>query len=312
VVAADLDEDGKTDLFVANDKSANFLFRNLGGLRFAETAHEAGVAGSAEGGYQAGMGVAAGDLDGDGRLDLLVTNYYGESVSEFRNFGGWVFIDRTQASGLGALSRSRLGFGIGAFDANNDGRLDLLTADGHTDDLGDTPFRMPMQLLMGAPEGRVEDFTSAAGPALTRERLGRGLAVGDLDNDGRFDALVVDQNQPIAVLHNNTPRHGHWIGFRLEGTQANRDGVGSVVSMDASRKRMVGQRVGGGSYLSAHDPRLHFGLGRADHVEAVEVAWPSGKIDRYPRLAADRYYLIREGAADPVALPAAPGWPQRR
>ncbi|MFO0910396.1 MAG: CRTAC1 family protein [Isosphaeraceae bacterium] len=312
VVAADLDEDGKIDLFVANDKSANFLFRNLGGFKFSEIAHEAGVAGNAEGGYQAGMGVASGDFDDDGKLDLFVTNYYGESVSEFRNFGGWVFIDRTQASGLGALSRTRLGFGVGLFDVNNDSRPDLLTANGHTDDLGDTPYRMPMQLLLGMPEGRFQDATTQAGSALTRPRLGRGLAIGDLDNDGRIDALVVDQNQPIAMLHNTTPRVGHWIGFVLAGTTSNRDGVGAIVSVDATRRRHSAQRLGGGSYLAANDARVHFGLGRADRVDEVEVDWPSGKISRYPRLAADRYYLIREGAAEAVALPLSPGWHQRR
>ncbi|MFO0951926.1 MAG: FG-GAP-like repeat-containing protein [Isosphaeraceae bacterium] len=173
VVAADLDEDGKVDLFVANDKSANFFFHNLGGLKFEEVAHASGLAGNAEGGYQAGMGVACGDLDGDGRLDLAVTNYYGESTTFYHNEGGGLFTDRTAASGLGPASRLRLGFGAAMLDAQNDGRLDLVTANGHTDDLGDRPYRMPAQLLLGPGEGRLVDATDAAGPDFARPRRPR-------------------------------------------------------------------------------------------------------------------------------------------
>ena len=164
VVAADLDDDGRIDLFVANDKSANFLFRNLGEFRFEEVGHTSGVAANAEGGYQAGMGVAYGDLDGDGRSDLAVTNYYGESTTLYQNLGAGIFTDRTTASGLAAASRLLLGFGIAFLDVNNDGRLDLLTANGHTDDLGDTPYRMPAQLLAGVGDGRLIDISERVGP----------------------------------------------------------------------------------------------------------------------------------------------------
>ena len=297
VVAADLDEDGKVDLFVANDKSANFLFRNLGGMRFEEVAHAAGVAGSAEGGYQAGMGVDCGDLDGDGRPDVVVTNYYGESTSYFHNEGGGSFSDHTGPSGLGGASRLRLGFGVALFDANNDGRLDVFTANGHTDDLGDVPYRMPVQLLLGAGGGRLRDVTASAGPALGVARLGRGLAAGDLDNDGKTDVLVVGQNEPLALLRNVSDNAGHWLTFRLEGGPSNRDGVGAVVTVKAGGRTTVVRRTGGGGYQSAGDPRSHVGLGAATRADDVEVRWPSGRVDRFRDLPADEIYVLTEGAA---------------
>ena len=163
VVAADLDDDGRIDLFVANDQSANYLYRNLGGFRFEESAQVAGVAANAEGGYQAGMGVACGDLDGDGRPDLAVTNFYGESTTFFHNLGQGVFADQTAAIGLAAPSRYLLGFGIAFLDVDNDGRLDLMTANGHVNDYRPSfPYTMPIQLLRGA-EG-VDCSTSRPGP----------------------------------------------------------------------------------------------------------------------------------------------------
>jgi tetratricopeptide (TPR) repeat protein len=304
VVAADLDNDGRVDLFVANDKSANFLFRNLGHWRFEEVAHAAGVAAGAAGGYQAGMGVACGDLGGDGRADLLVTNYYGESATFYQNQGGGVFTDRTAASGLGAASRLLLGFGVTFLDVNNDGRLDVLMANGHTDDLGDTPYRMPAQLLAGVGGGRLLDLTATAGPAIPVPHVGRGLASGDLDNDGRPDALLVAQNEPLVYLHNRTERSGHWVLFRLEGRFSNRDAVGARVALQAGRRHLVAERYGGGSYQSASDPRLHFGLGGEKRIEAVEVKWPSGRVDRFRDLEADAIYRLREG--DPGAVKSRP------
>ena len=186
VVAADFDDDGLVDLFVANDLTANFLFRNQGGWRFQESGAESGVATNAEGGFLAGMGIACGDLDGDGRLDLAVTNFYGESTTFYKNLGGGQFIDHTAAIGLGAPSRYLLGFGAAFLDANNDGRLDLATANGHVNDLGPhVPFAMPAQLLLGEAGGRLTDVSQRAGAPWLVPRVGRGLAVGDLDNDDR-------------------------------------------------------------------------------------------------------------------------------
>ena len=304
VVAADLDGDGRTDLFVANDMSANYFWRNLGGLKFEEAGHLAGLAGSGDGGYRAGMGVARGDLDGDGLIDLAVTNFFGESTSVYRHLGSGMFAETADATGIGAASRPLLGFGVAAFDADNDGRLDLATANGHVNDLRPHfPFLMPAQLLVGLGGGRFDDASARAGACWNVLRMGRGLAAGDLDNDGRVDLLLVSQNQPLAYFHNGTDRAGHALTLGLEGRESNRDGVSARVRVTAGGRTVVVDRFGGGSYLSSSDPRLHFGLGDARHAELVEVFWPSGRTDRHSDLAADTGYLLREGDRLPLPLP---------
>jgi tetratricopeptide (TPR) repeat protein len=305
VVAADLDGDGRIDLSVANDLSANYLFRNRGGFTFEEVGQAAGVAANAAGGYQAGMGVACGDQNGDGLPDLAVTNFFGESTSLFHNLGSGLFADRTAGVGLAAPSRYLLGFGIAFLDANNDGRLDLMTANGHISDYRpDLPYAMPAQLLIGGERGRLTDVSAQAGPPFRVPLLGRGLAAGDLDNDGRVDALIVAQDEPLVYFHNRTAG-GHFVTILLEGTASNRDAVGAQVTVESGGRRQVSQRLGGGTYQSAGDPRLHFGLGGSTRVEFLEVRWPSGRVDRYAGLAADRGYDLREG--DPEARPLK-GW----
>jgi tetratricopeptide (TPR) repeat protein len=302
VVAADLDDDGRIDLFVANDMTANLFFRNLGGLRFEEIGHTAGVACNAEGGYQAGMGVACGDLDRDGRPDLAVTNFFGESTTFYRNLDHAMFTDATSAVGLKAPSRFLLGFGITFLDVDNDGCLDLATANGHIHDLRPkVPHAMPAQLLMSNPKGRLTDVTEQTGAPWTVPRIGRGLARADLDNDGRIDLLLVAQNSPMAYFHNRTKQTGHFLTVRLEGTQSNRDAIGAKLVVTAGGQRQTAWRLGGGSYASAEDPRLHFGLGPAERIEEIEVHWPSGRVDHFRDLPADTGYLIRE--AQPAALP---------
>jgi predicted Zn-dependent protease len=305
VVAADLDGDGLIDLFVANDSTANFLFHNLGGFRFEEVGHSAGVAANAEGGYQAGMGIACGDLDGDGLPDLAVTNFYGESTTFFHNLGHGLFADHGAAIGLAAPSRYFLGFGAAFFDANNDGRLDLLTANGHVSDTRPLfPYAMAPQLYLGDDSGHLAEVTAQAGPPFQQLYVGRGLAVGDIDNDGRLDAIMVAQNEPPVYFHNQTERSsGHFVTFRLEGTKSNRDGVGCSVAIVSPNRRQVRQRMGGGSFQSAADPRLHFGLGRSDHIDAVEVKWPSGQLDRFQDVAVDQNYRLIEGATAPTRIP---------
>jgi hypothetical protein len=248
------------------------------------------------------MGIACGDLDGDGRLDLAVTNFFGESTSFFRNLGGGLFADRTAAIGLAAPSRYLLGFGAAFLDANKDGWLDLITANGNVmDSRPQAPYAMPMQLLLGGPRGRLVDVSARSGPPFLVPHLGRGLAAGDLDNDGRVDVLVVAQNEPLVYLHNQTDG-GHFVTIHLEGTASNRDAVGARVTLSAGGRRRVAQRVGGGSYQSASDPRLHFGLGGARCVEWLEVRWPSGRVDRHEDLAPDAAYLVREGDPQPSPL----------
>jgi hypothetical protein len=297
VLAADLDDDNKIDLYVANDMSANYLFHNLGGFRFEETGQVAGAAASADGLYKSGMGIACGDLDGDGALDLAVTNFYGESTTFFRNVGRGLFVDQTAVIGLQAPSRPLLGFGVAFLDVNNDGWLDLLSTNGHVfDGRPRIPWTMPLQLLVGGPGGHLTDVSDRAGAPFGRLHLGRGLAVGDLDNDGRLDAVVLNQNQPLVYLHNRTEPSGHFIRFSLEGTRSNRDAVGARVTITCGGRRRMSERVGGGSYQSASDPRLHFGLGAAREVESIEVRWPSGQVDHHAGLTADGEYRLREGA----------------
>ena len=302
VVAADLDDDGRIDLYVANDMSPNYLFHNLGGFRFEEVGESAGVAVSADGVFKSGMGIACGDLDGDGLPDLVVTNFFGESTSFYRNLGKGLFADETARVGLLAASRPLLGFGIAVPDLNNDGRLDILSTNGHVlDERPRVPLAMPLELLIGSQRGMFTDVTDKAGEPFKQLHLGRGLAVGDVDNDGRVDAIVLNQNEPLVYLRNDTEDGGHFITFDVEGTKSNRDAVGARVTITSGGRPQMSERIGGGSYQSANDPRLHFGLGPAQLVESIDVRWPSGKVDHHEGLATDCEYRLREGAK-PVKL----------
>jgi tetratricopeptide (TPR) repeat protein len=301
VVAADVNDDNLVDLFVANDGTANFLFLNKGGFRFEETALTSGVAGNASGGFQAGMGVACGDLDGDGRPDLMVTNFYGEGTTLYRNLGRDLFTDDSSSAGIGLASRYLLGFGIALVDVGNRGRLDVVTTNGHVNDNRPFyPYAMPARLYANRPSAsgfKLVDVSDQAGPPWLVPRVGRGLAAGDLDNDGRVDVLIVAQNEPLAYFHNLSESRGHFVTFRLEGVKSNRDGVGARVAVVSDGHRQVLMRQGGGSYQSAHDTRLHFGLGESARVDSLEVGWPCGHVDHWSALAADTGYLLREGSA---------------
>jgi tetratricopeptide (TPR) repeat protein len=306
VVAADVNDDRLVDLFVANDGTANYLFLNKGGFRFEDVAPLSGVAGNASGGYQAGMGVASGDLDGDGRPELMVTNFYGEGTTLYRNLGDGLFTDISSAAGIGLASRYLLGFGMAMADVTNRGRLDVMITYGHVND--NRPYylyAMPARLYQARTEGgfRLVDVSETAGLPWQVQRVGRGLAAGDLDNDGRIDALILAQNEPLAYFHNHTANPGHFVTFGLVGTRSNRDGVGARVTVTANGRTQVAWRSGGGSYQSANDPRLHFGLGTASRVETVEVLWPSGRVDRWKDLSADLGYRLVEGRTEAAPLP---------
>ncbi len=262
MVIADFDGDGRSDVYVANDMTANFLFHSLGDFRFEEIGESAGVASGGEGGYRAGMGVACGDANGDGRPELAVTNFYGESTSLFVNLGGGLFGDRTAASGLAAPTRYVLGFGASFLDADNDGRLDLAQSNGHVNDnRPGMPYAMTAQLFFGDGFGRFVDVSQRAGEPWQVPRVGRGLAVGDLDNDGRLDLLVVADRENLAYLHNLGPA-GHFVVVGLEGRTpgSNCDAVGARRDADG------GQSPSG---RRAHR-RRQFSLGR----RAPPSFWP--------------------------------------
>lgn len=303
VVAVDVDNDHKIDLFVANDGTANYLFHNLGGFKFEEVGELSGVASSETGAFKAGMGVAAADLDDDGLPELMVTNFYGEGATLYKNLGGLLFTDRSVASGLGAGTRYRLGFGMAPLDFDNDGRTDLMVVNGHVNDNRPSyPYAMPAQLFAGGPNGRLVEVSERAGPPWKVLHVGRGLAIGDLDNDGRADALVLSQNEPLAYFHNRT-KGGHFLVLRLiGGPKSNRDAIGATVTVHAAGRRQVLQRFGGGSYQSGGDLRVHVGLGTATRAESIEVRWPSGAINTYRNIMANTGYTLREGESKAQSL----------
>jgi tetratricopeptide (TPR) repeat protein len=295
VVAADLDDDGRVDLFVANDTTANYLFRNLGNMRFEEIAHTAGVASNATGGYQAGMGTACADLDRDGRLDLAVTNFYGESTTFFHNLGNGFFADHSAAVNLAAPTRNLLGFGLLFLDANNDGSLDLFSANGHIHDGRPMfPWTMPAQLLLMGPDGRFQNLRDELGPPFAVPHIGRGLVSGDLDHDGRLDVVLLSQSDPLVLFSNQTPDPGRFLVLQLEGTRSNRDAVGARVIIQAENNRWVAERTGGGSFQSASSPLLHLGLGLLPRIDRLEIRWPSGHVDQFTDLPTNQALLARE------------------
>jgi hypothetical protein len=294
---ADFDDDGQLDIFVANDASPNFLFRNRGGLRFEENGAEAGVAVNGSGIATASMGVVADDLDGDGRIDLFITNLVNESNTFFRNQGGMLFVDATLGAGLDAPSRPKTGFGDSAVDIDNDGYLDLFVANGHVDHRpwANSPMNQTALFFWGRPRGRFEVATASdASSYFARNVVGRGVAAGDLDNDGRVDLVVIHRDAPAALLWNRA-KAGHWLGIGLRGTRSGRTPVGAKVTCRVRDRSLVRWLTSGTGYLSAHDPRLWFGLGDTGKVDRLEVKWPSGRVQSWTGLAADRIVMIEEG-----------------
>jgi hypothetical protein len=305
VVALDLDDDGRVDLFVANDQMPNFFFRNLGGGRFEEIALKAGCALSLAGRAQAYMGVDADDLDGDGRPDLYSTAFTRETDTLFKNLGGGRFVDRTGGSGLGPPTFHPLGWGCCMVDLDLDGALDLAVVNGHVavnvDEDGDpnNTLRQKALLFRNDGVGRFRDVSAGAGPYFRERHVGRGLAAADFDDDGRPDLAVGNSGGPAVLLRNVTETPHHWLRLTLEGTKSNRDAVGAKVTVRLPDGRaLVRHRKGGGSYASASDPRLLVGVGAATTVPAVEVRWPSGAVQTFGPLAADRAYTLVEGEAD--------------
>jgi hypothetical protein len=300
VVWADYDGDGRIDLFVANDAHPNLLYHNEGNGTFREVAFDAGVAFDEDGRERAGMGVGFGDYDNDGRLDLVLTNFYGEPNALYRNQGGGAFLETTWSSQIGEATVPYLGWGTSFTDFDNDGWKDLFFVNGHVypevDRHGlDETYAQRHLVFRNQGDGTFADVTGSAGPDLQVRRVGRGAAFGDYDNDGLVDVVVASVNDRPLLLHNESPRPGHWLALALVGTRSNRDGIGARVTVQVGGQTLVGAVQGGGSYLSESDRRLHLGLGSAEVVSALEVRWPSGTIDRLDGLPADQLAVIEEG-----------------
>jgi hypothetical protein len=299
VIAGDFDRDGRPDVYVANDLDPNFLFHNQGGGTFEEIGMLAGASHSEDGREESGMGLAAGDYDNDGWIDLFVSNFVNETNTLYRNEGG-LFLDASATSRVGPQSLPFVSWGTEFFDFDLDGWKDLFVANGHTESDVEridptSTWKQPDFLYHNRGDGTFAQITATVAPSLVEHRAGRGAVFGDLDDDGDIDFVVVNQNDPLLFLENaGVPGH-HWIGFHLEGTESNRDAVGARVEIHAGDLVTVREVRAGSSYLSSNDPRVHFGLGERDTVDSVDIRWPSGREQTIHGLAVDRYHRIIEG-----------------
>ena len=305
VVFFDWDGDGDPDLFQANDATPNFLYRNEGDGSFSEIGLAAGAAYNEAGKPEGGMGTDIADTDGDGHLEIVVTNFQWESNTLYQSKGDGLLRDRSTASGLGAPSFNRLAFGINFFDFDRDGDPDLYVANGHIDDnIADFDPQVSHgqrdQLFLNDGQGRFAEISDQAGPFFQRAMVGRGAATADYDNDGDGDLFVVNSNQPAVLLRNDTASANHWLALRLVGTRSNRDGLGSRVTVRTGDREQTQQTRSSFSYLSQSDPRLFFGLGAYDRADRIDIAWPSGIRQQLKDVEADRILDISE-PIEPVA-----------
>jgi hypothetical protein len=247
------------------------------------------------------MGVDADDLDGDGLPDLYATAFARETDTLFRNMGRGQFLDVTVGSGLGPATWHELAWGTSFLDLDRDGSLDIAIATGHVDTTVDedndptNTFRQRAQLFLNDGKGRFLQVSRVAGAYFQEHRAGRGLAACDYDNDGHIDLAFNNTGEPAVLLHNESTTPHHWLRLELQGTKSNRDAVGAKVTLTVGERKLVRHRKGGGSYCSAGDPRLHFGLGAAEQADQVEIRWPSGLVQRLGPLQVDRSYRVIEG-----------------
>jgi hypothetical protein len=301
VVATDINNDGRMDLFVANDTVQNFLFANRGGGKWEEIGLPSEVGFSANGQARSGMGVDSADFDQDGWQDLFVANVDQEMYSLYRNNKDESFADVAHTNDVAQATRLMSGWGLKFFDVDNDGQLDLLLANGHPDDqidqyAGQVRYREP--LLVFKNDGtRLHDVSKDAGPVFQKSFPARGLAVGDFGNDGRLDVLIGNNGEAPVLLKNNAAPENHWVGLRLVGTKCNRDAVGARLRWSVGGVQRSRLKTAGGSYLSSHDPREILGLGVATKLDWLEIQWPlpSGRVERYTDIPVDRYMTVVEG-----------------
>jgi hypothetical protein len=304
-VWSDFNDDGRLDLFVANDSTPNFLYRNDGKGHFTEVGFLAGTAVSQDGSEQAGMGVALGDYLHTGRFSIFVTHFSEEYAALFRNDGGMSFTDVSFLAGVATPTIPYVGWGDAFFDFDNDGWPDIFMVNGHVYPQVDTldvgaRYREPKLLFLNKHDGTFRNISELVGPAIQIPQVSRGAAFGDLFNDGRIDIVVENVDGKPMILRNTIPRNegsnrNHWIGFELAGTKSNRLALNARIKAVAGDLVQLDEVRSGGSYLSQNDLRIHFGLGSHDRVDRVEILWPSGKTETLNNLAADRFYAVKEG-----------------
>ena len=300
MVATDINNDGWMDLFVANDTLPNFLFVNQDG-KFEEAGLESGVGYTQDGRARSGMGVDSADYDQDGWQDLFVSNVDQEMYSIYRNNHDRTFNDMAGPLGIASATRLMSGWGVKFLDYDNDGNQDLFVANGHPDDKIEVhsthvAYKEPLLLFHNNGKG-FDNVSASAGPAFAESYAARGMAIGDFNNDGAVDILVAVNDGPPLLLKNQSTQGSHWLGVRLVGKKANPDGIGARITWQAGDLKRTRLRVGGGSYLSSHDPREVLGIGSRAKIDRVEIRWPqpSTRVDTFTDLPVDRYITILEG-----------------
>jgi hypothetical protein len=301
VTTIDYNRDGWPDLYIACDSTPSILYRNNHDGKFTDVGVDSSVAFNEDGREQAGMGSTAGDYDGDGNLDIFKTNFSDDTSTLYHNNGDGTFTDTTFAAGLG-INTDALGWGVAFADVDNDGWPDLLVVNGHVYPEVDsrvlgTSYREPRFLYYNLGNGKFKDLSKSAGPGLTEPRSGRGMAIADLFNDGRLDAVVNTLSDFPMLLLNMAGNQNHWLGLRLIGTTSNRDAIGARVSLHGATRVWVDEVRSGSSFNSSNDLRLHFGLGTAPRLISIEVRWPNGSDETFAApTKLDHFIELTEGA----------------